>query len=134
MPPLTIADLLDENGHYIPRYALLETGSIVRYRGPSLVLDGVNLVVLPGTTERAARVARLDGEPLPEGLWTLPRHHLHPTGKRTQLPPVESVHDIIDIYGDGTEDITYTNGSPTAVTVSAARYAELLEQARWGAR
>lgn len=57
-----------------------------------------------------------------------------PDRPASQPPAIDSAADIIDIYGDGSEDITYSNGAPVAVTVSAARYAELLEQSRWGAR
>lgn len=57
-----------------------------------------------------------------------------PDRPATKVPAIDSTRDVIDALGDGSEDITYADGVPVAVTVSAARYAELLEQSRWGAR
>ncbi|WP_280503839.1 hypothetical protein [Nocardia farcinica] len=54
-----------------------------------------------------------------------------PARPAAKPPTIDCTRDVIDALGDGTEALAYMNDE-LKVIVSAARYAELLEQARWG--
>ncbi|MBF6410909.1 hypothetical protein [Nocardia farcinica] len=143
---------------------LLHVGDIVTYSGSDPLRRGYEYVVTPSLDLAKLRLVRRDcqeieitayrSEVTPTGervelcsdcghITTETWHRAAPAAcavsacdclEHRPSPDAVDAAATIAALGDGGERITYRGATPVEVTVSAARYVELLEMARWGRR